>query len=386
MIRVGQHRIDLTYVGLILFMISTIVNTAQFGASLSWVIIPCMIILLGLFCGKQYVDRSACLIYIFYLFCFISTMFSHYVRLQRDMLTFAFFCIIYILVVSHKYSIEQIKQLNKIYIIVALFISLNILYNWITHNYYIEWFKRASFSFAGVYKDPNYVMAFIVPAMILCLFKIFFERNYWKKFLFALFELIMMTNFITTGSRGPLLTFLLSVILFFISKSSMSATKKIKLMFMIGLVIISGWNILLKVLPVQSIERLFHSTSDSRTKLWESALVIFYNNPILGGGEGAASKASVTLLGNYSHNVYLDILVNSGILGFISFLLFFVINCMQTSKKNIYFILPMGIAFMFPLFFINGFNTATFYLPLIYMSILSRFCIDKNFHAEELLL
>lgn len=385
MVKIGRYKVDLIYIGLIFFMFCTIINTSQFGASLSWVLFPCLIILIGTIGAERYVNKNACLILVFYFFCFISTIFSKYVSLQRDMITFAFFCLIYILVVSHKYSIVQIKRLNIIYIFIAFYTSLNILYNWLTHNYYIEWFKRASFSFLGVYKDPNYAMAFIVPAMVLFLYKIIYCNKRMIKIFFIFLEIIMITNFITTGSRGPLITFLFAILLFFLIKSNYPTKKKIQLVIIFVLLIFIGLNIITKILPTQSINRLFHSTSDSRTNLWESALLVFYKNPLFGGGLGAASEVSLALAGNYSHNVYLDILANSGILGFSSFMIFFSINCLRTKRRNAYFIITMSVAFMLPLFFINGFNTATFYFPLIYMSILSRLCVDKEFKVESLL-
>lgn len=385
MIKVGKYEIDLSYLGLVLFLICTLVNTSHFGASLSWMIIPCLLIFIGVFGGNRYVEKKACLIFIFYIFSMISTVFSHYVTLQRDIITFAFFCIIYVLAVSHKFTTNQIKKLNNIYICVAFLASLNIMYNWLTHHYYVEWFKRATFSFLGVYKDPNYAMAFIVPAMVLCLYKIMFCNNIRSRCIYLTVEIVMMTDFITTGSRGPLLTFLFAGVVFFLFKSSLSIGKKIKLVLFAIVIIALGWNVITRVLPAQSIARLLNSTSDSRTDLWESALLIFYENPILGGGIGSASEASIALSGNYSHNVYIDILANSGIIGAASFILFFAINCLHTVKHNAYFIYSIGVAFMLPLFFINGFNTATFYLPLIYMSILSRYCSKNENYVEDII-
>lgn len=385
MIKVGKYEIDLSYLGLVLFLICTLVNTSHFGASLSWMIVPCLLIFAGIFCGNRYIEKKACLIFLFLIFSMISTVLSHYVTIQRDTITFAFFCLVYVLAVSHKYTIKQIEKLNNIYICVAFLASLNILYNWLTHHYYVEWFKRATFSFLGVYKDPNYAMAFIVPAMILCLYKIMFCNYQRSRFVYLLVEIVMMTNFITTGSRASLLTFLLAGLVFFLFKSSLSTSKKIKFVLFAIVIIALGWNIITKVLPAQSIARLLNSTSDSRTDLWKSALLIFYENPIIGGGIGSASEASIALSGNYSHNVYIDILANSGIIGSTSFILFFVINCLQTVKHNAYFVYSIGVAFMLPLFFINGFNTATFYLPLIYMSILSRYCSKNENYVEDII-
>ena len=74
MIKVGKYEIDLTYLGVVLFLICTIVNTSHFGASLSWMIVPSLLIFAGIFCGNRYIEKKACLIFLFFIFSMISTV------------------------------------------------------------------------------------------------------------------------------------------------------------------------------------------------------------------------------------------------------------------------------------------------------------------------
>ncbi|MBS6722751.1 MAG: O-antigen ligase family protein [Clostridiales bacterium] len=380
MVKKGKLKINFTLFGVLLLVVFTVVNTSQYGASLSWVLIPCFFISIGVL-KKRTVTRASLLIILFWGGFVCSTLFSEYVYIQRDIVTFAIFCIVYIIAVSYPYSVEQVKMINNIYIIVSSICSLNILYNWVSHNYYNEWFHRASFQFMGIYKDPNYVMAFIVPAMYLTFVRIMNE----KKKRYILIEILMLSNFITTGSRGAIICFLVSIFIMLLVKSKMNLQQKIKVCTVIGIIIIIGSTILTRVLPVQAIERIVNSGSDSRIDLWRSALEVFYKHPILGGGMGAASKESLRSVGNYSHNVYIDILVNGGMAGVIFFLIFFYYNCCRTQKKYASFMLGAIIAFMFPLFFINGFNSATFYFPLIILTIYSRLCRIPNFQMKNVL-
>jgi O-antigen ligase len=155
--------------------------------------------------------------------------------------------------------------------------------------------------------------------------------------------------------------------------SNISLKKKLSIIFAGLIVVLFAALLVLKFYSAQSLERLLNS-NDSRLALWDVALTVFKDHPFIGGGMAAASVVTRTVLGNDSHNVFIDILCNSGILGSIFFLLYFFNSSLKTLKINRSFIFSMAIVFLMPLFFINGFNTASFYLPLILMSQFSKYC------------
>ena len=269
------------------------------------------------------------------------------------------------------------RFLINVIIVISSYASLNIFYNWLIHNYYNEWFQRASMTVGNVYRDPNYVMAFIVPALYFNLLKIVSSKGIKRVFNVAI-EALLLSTFFTTGSRGPVVSFALAVVILFLWKSKMPIQRKLTIIFIAVCSVFALFFVANKYLPAQAIKRFFNSEGDSRIKLWTASLNIFKSNPILGGGFGSASQESLRMLGNYSHNVYLDILCDSGLIGAMMFLLFFMVNCLPRHWFSNAYMLGAVAAFMAPLFFINGFNTATFYFPLIMLSILSRYTNENG--------
>lgn len=369
-----------SFCGIIILLIITVMNTSKYGASLSWIVLPCILILFGWLLkainNNVYIRKEHVGLLLFWMTFFISTAFSSIVDLQRDILTFLVLCLVLFCATSFSCSKKQLSNLVYIYIIIALFVEGNIIYNWLTHNYYVAWFKRASFSFMGVYRDPNYVMAFVLPSIALLFIKFVNEKKLFKKTCDAILLLIAITAVLASGSRAPMISFLIFVCIYFFSVSDMKLKTKITIVFCGVVVALIAVYLMKKYYPAQSLDRLLN-TDDSRLDLWAAALNVFKKYPIIGGGMSAASLISNAIEGNDSHNVYIDILCNSGIVGSLCFAMYFYFSCLQTTKRNKAFIYSMTIAFMLPMFFVNGFNTATFYMPLIIMTLFSKYC-QKN--------
>lgn len=160
--------------------------------------------------------------------------------------------------------------------------------------------------------------------------------------------------------------------------------KKIKIILVVLFVAFVAVKVVGKYYSSQALDRLL-ATEDSRQDLWKSALNVFKRHPLIGGGMSAASIESLLGAGNYSHNVYLDILCNSGLAGMIIFVLYLYNSILKTDKSNRAFIYSIFVAFMLPMFFINGFNTATFYTPLILMSLMSNYCKKEEYSYLDFL-
>ena len=138
------------------------------------------------------------------------------------------------------------------------------------------------------------------------------------------------------------------------------------------------------VMPEQVFDRWHNSANDSRLDLWVSAINGFIRNPLFGSGLSSASMLSVSEVGNYSHNVYIDLLTSGGIVGCLFFIYILKKNCFKSNQYNLKFIYASGLAFFIPIFFINGLTTSTFITPLILMSILSNYCKNSTNEYNEL--
>lgn len=373
----GKIKFDFVFMGVCLFLLTSIFNTSQFGASLSWVLVPSAVILAGGFLapGRRILPGTL-MIFLFYAVFCVSTVLSPYVEIQRDLITFGILCMVYVLAASYEYSTDQLRFLLNLYVATALIVCAVILYCWVTGDYYVAWFQRSSFKFFGVYKDPNYTMAYVIPAIMILLCKTIVRK---KKLVNILLLLVMFAAVIATGSRSALVSLAIAVLaaLLFINISPLT---RIKIFASVLLLSIVALVVLLTALPEHVRVRLFSLDGSGRMELWMASLKVFEELPLLGGGMGAASQLSISEIGNNSHNVYIDILCNSGIIGSALFIGFFVKNCCLSQKQNRFFLYGFVIAGMLPLFFINGFNTTTFYLPLILLTILSNFC--KNAESD----
>lgn len=93
----------------------------------------------------------------------------------------------------------------------------------------------------------------------------------------------------------------------------------------------------------------------------------YYSNPTFGSGLGSASLFSISAVGLQSHNNYIDILSDFGIVGTILFALCLIYVC-WVKKSHRLGMISYVVAFMMPLAFINGFQTIVFWLPLIMLS------------------
>lgn len=269
---------------------------------------------------------------------------------------------------------DEIEVIINAYILSALVCCFFIIKNWIAGDYYIEWTLRSSYRFMGEYKDPNYVTAYITPASLFLFFKSVFSQKRVIKLMSLFCLLFSFVAILCTGSRSPVLALGAAIIFYYLFDTSITFNKKI-LIFTIGFVFLYWvYDIYTQIMPEQVFERLENSSNDSRLKLWKGAIKAFTDSPLIGSGLGSSEAYSIRIVGNYSHNIYIDSLAACGIVGNIFLVYLIIKNCFKTTHFNRKFQLAVGMSFMIPLFFINGLKTATFITPLIMLTILSQYC------------
>lgn len=374
---------SLSFISICIFSIITVLNTSKFGATLSWLLLPFFLLPIGLLIERTpaKLKTNSLSVFLFWFSCLISTIISPVVEIQRDMITFFAFCLFYVLAVGRYYSKKDIHLIINIVILVATICSLGIIYNWFNGVYFNAWFKRSSFTFLGVNKDPNYVCAYIVPTIFFLFQRVLNVKFKSSKAINIVILSIMIVGCLLTGSRGALLVIGIS---FFIAIAFMKKMGlKIKLSISTILIIVIGYVVFTNYFPSQSIDRITTFSGDPRFELWDAAFHVFRKYPLFGGGMESASMFSILLAGNYSHNVYIDIVVNFGIVGSILFLLFLKLNILRVKKQDKDYFYSIFLAFLLPLFFINGFNTASLWFPLIFLTILSNFSISNETRLSD---
>ena len=141
--------------------------------------------------------------------------------------------------------------------------------------------------------------------------------------------LIMVVALLLTGKRSDILFTAAGVYLAYYCY--MSNKKHSRLVNTIGIIILVGIALLVIVNFVPSLATFvtrFEDTAESgdvtlgRTKMWAIAVDYFKQNPIIGLGWGRFS--AVNLHEWKAHNIYLQLLAETGILGFVVFAFFFI--------------------------------------------------------------
>lgn len=128
-----------------------------------------------------------------------------------------------------------------------------------------------------------------------------------------------------TKSLGALLSIFFALIIYFYLEGNL---KKIGLFSLTGLLIIIGFVFFIRaIMPKQHTQPVFSAVM--RLNYWQDTLRIIMSHPLSGVGLGNFNLE----YSRYSHNSYLQIWAEMGILGIISFL-WLVISVLNASLKN----------------------------------------------------
>ena len=372
--------IKVSVMGMVLFIILSLYNNASWGASFSYVIVPSLLLLAGAFFQNTKIRKETLILFIFFIIYFISTIFSSYVEIGRDFITFFAFLFVLAIATSIKFTKDDLKIIIITYLIVSAFASINIIFNWLKHNYIQYWLQRSSFTFLGKFKDPNYVLAFSAPAAVLSIIIFLNTRNRIMKLSTISNFLLCVFSCLCAGTRAGMLSILIPMILMVVITKKLSIKTKIKV-FLIAIICVTiGVFFVIKFYNEYALERMLYNNDGSgRLEIWKSAISVFKSNPLLGGGFNSGSSVSLITNGFTTHSILVDILCDSGIFGLLVFITYFITNCLICKRINLEFQLVSSCSFLIPMFFINGFNTTTFYFPIILISIFSFYCRNNEY-------
>lgn len=165
---------------------------------------------------------------------------------------------------------------------------------------------------------------------------------YWLNLLYIPWAMFVI---VLSASRGGFLVTAIALAIIPLTYAKLSLRRKLGFLLLLtagtyGLFQLSG-DLQSRLVP--NIERLSSTTTEltkgtlnSRTKIWAAGLEVFTHSPRpwLGTGSGTFDYAVEPLLDRprASHNAYLSVLVDLGLVGFVLFLSFFVIALLPTLR------------------------------------------------------
>lgn len=184
--------------------------------------------------------------------------------------------------------------------------------------------KRAGGPFEIVGLGANHFGAFIADYCSLFFGLFLFDKNRIRKWLFITTVLFGIHPLFYSYSRGAYLAAFVSLVVFGILKK--------RSLLILVVVIFFAWQ---TILPVSVVERITMTESSSgqledsaahRLNLWEHALDLFNQNPLFGVGFNGFGFTVPSGELTDTHNLYLKVLSEQGLIGICLLLIIFIIS------------------------------------------------------------
>ncbi|MFC1700941.1 O-antigen ligase family protein [Patescibacteria group bacterium] len=248
----------------------------------------------------------------------ISTIFSENLRISAGIWKgwFIIPLMLLILIINTIKSEKYIKNIIIYLTISGIAVSLIALYYFLSRNLTYDGRLKA------FYLSPNYLAMYLSPIFVLSLYLYSgFKKNIFKIILFISQFLLLFIIYLTQ-SYGALLGLCGALIFYIFLKNRIFKTMlAIILIMLIFCVLLS---------PSQKI-----SSFKSRLVIWQSALEIIKNNPVVGIGPGMFQKYYLDYQFKFPHymewavpqphNIFLAFWLQTGIIGLIGFFLLLIV-------------------------------------------------------------
>lgn len=263
------------------------------------------------------------------------------------------------------------KVFNKLFIFILIYSSLIIFYYLIKVRsliYIINYVQE----YLPIY--PNYFAMLLV--MHLC------ARFFLLKKRKIVVDLWILLLILITLSRTALLGLVIFFILYIMGNSNFSFRKKLAVV-LIAVLLLTPVSYFVLISKGTSYGSTLQYTFLTRLFRWESALDVFYEHPLIGYGFDRTvniikyyhyfDEGRLVELGS-THNDYLDVLVKSGLIGLLAFLVFCMKVLNEGIRKNRLLFLIMTLLLIFALFQ-NPFKNSIlmFYLYFITGGVLVKY-------------
>ena len=293
---------------------------------------------------------------IYLIICFVSIIWSqNFGRSIDSFIGLAEIYVITVLIQNNSFSLTLKDKLFKavifsgvIYLFILFFFSESQIY---TDRKIISFGK-----FGGM--DPNEWCCYMIAPVVLAL-SFFFKKevNIVVKILIVIFEGLVLYGCVLSGSRGGLLSILVSIVLslLYFLRNNLKRISAILLcvILLIGIFVIYILPRLPDVLLERfKLENILSNGGSGRIDIWKESIQYLLENPFrlfLGCGVYGAQKIPGT-----SHNQYLQVIVDNGLIGALAYIAF-LISIFNAAKNKDKVILICFLGIQFALLFLSGY-------------------------------
>ena len=249
----------------------------------------------------------------------------------------------------------------------------------------------------GITINKNHFGTLISMALLFNFYYLlYYNKNKLKKILYLISFITIFIAMLFSNSRGAIISSAICifiVFLIYLFKSNISINKIIIIMF-IPLAILILYRPILNLIPEWLYNRYFvndykDDSNMSRLSRWENGIEGLANSPLIGYGPGifvSIPEYAVTDFGNYipantpTHNTYLDVAVDGGLIGLFIFLYFLGLIYLPFFSKNKIIYLPIILHILMNSMILGAGKTVYFWNINIFLVMLS---IYVDFNSEE---
>ena len=245
---------------------------------------------------------------------------SHLSASLRELFNMIEFFLLFCVVADETATKERLQKLILVGLCAGIIIALDGIFQFFSGKDFIrlrpcgdvEGFSRLTASFSHPNNLGGYIAAIFPVCFLSLLFYTWTKNNYAKKTGLFITCIILLFVCAMTYSRGAWIALFMGVALFLIIRNS-----KFFLLLIVFLLFISFFLPDFLVNRVKDIVNIHNITSQTRLESWKKAIEMIALHPVVGNGLKSFSR----IYGEgYTHNCYLQILAETGLIGFIAYL------------------------------------------------------------------
>lgn len=221
---------------------------------------------------------------------------------------------------------------------------------------------RATLQTAAGIADQNGLAANMVFALWIAIDQIREARRFWTKILYGAAIILISYSMLVIASRGALVGFLMAALLYFVIFRAYRIRPAVLILVVIAGVLVYQYALQKNPVAMRrlSIAETISDGGTGRSVTWPAIWELLLEHPVrLIVGYGYGCEGAVGLLARHvwigTHNVYLELLATTGVVGVVLFLVFIGSIALDAVKRKDYLGVAVVIVFM-AVCFVLGFS------------------------------
>lgn len=260
------------------------------------------------------------------------------------------------LVVSNIYfNTEEISLIKKVFVLSSTILAILVILGctiWGAGRYF-----HGNVIILGTAINPNFLGIPTVAASVLLFYSFLYEKKRALTFILLFINVFAVFCTASKGNSLSLVATIALITLYWVSNRNVSLYRKLAFCIVLVLCFFMFVSFLQQNLPEQweRMTNISAADDNGRLELWSYAYNGFAEHPLLGHGVGSMKMN----YGKVTHNTYLQMFYELGLVGGISFLFFsfsLLLKSFKLKNKGVFFVL---LAIFVKLFFMSALDDRT---------------------------